>query len=296
LFSLALSAWVLYPLAPHSAYATGDAGHAASPHNDQSEARPHEHLHQPVILSEKMPEGTGHMPAIGVDENLGGFVPLDLTFRDSEGRNVTLQDLIKRPTILALIFYHCPQACNIIQGNLAASLNLATIVPGEDYQVVSVSFDDEETPHHAKQAKANYMAIFDKPFPQEQWAFLTGSQKNITQLTSTVGFRYHKLGKHNFVHPNLIMVLGPDGKIIRYLYGLSYLPFDIGMAVSEASRGTPGISIRRLMSYCFSYDNQNRKYVFRTFRIVGVVMLISIGAFYFFVLRRGPASREKKRG
>jgi len=283
-------------LSPSPVFATADAMHTAGAPGDQSDAKQQEHLHQPMVQIDKMPDSTGHAPAVGVDENLGGFIPLDLVFRDTAGQEVSLTDLIKRPTILALVFFHCPQACNMIQGNLASSLNQATILPGKDYQVISLSFDDEEGPRHARQTKANYMAIFDKPFPANQWDFLTGSQENIERLTNAVGFRYHKLGKHNFVHPNLIIVLGADGQIIRYLYGLSYLPFDVGMAISEASRGTPGISIRRLMSYCFSYDSQNKKYVFRTFRIVGVAMLLSIGAFYFFVLRKGPVSREKKRG
>jgi protein SCO1/2 len=292
LFSVGGMIWFV----PLPAYATADAQHAVEPHGDHSEAEPHQHVQQPVILTNETPDATGNQPAVGVDENLGGFIPLDLIFRNSTGKEVSLKEIIKRPTIMALVFFHCPQACNMIQANLAAALTQATILPGKDYQVVSVSFDEEENPNHARQAKANYMTIFDESFPPDQWEFLTGSQENIDRLTKAVGFRYHKIGKHNFVHPNLIMVLGPDGQIIRYMYGLSYLPFDVSMAVSEASRGTPGISIRRLMSYCFSYDSQNKKYVFRTFRIVGIVMLISIGAFYFFFLRRGPASREKKRG
>ena len=283
-------------LAPPLACATADDMQAGDQHADSSKAKEHEHVQQPVTLTNNQPGATDQLPAVGVDENLGGFVPLDLIFRNSAGNDVALKEIIKRPTILALIFYHCPQACNMIQGNLAASLNQATVVPGKDYQVLSVSFDEEEEPVHARQAMANYMSIFDKPFPPDQWHFLTGSRKNIEQLTHAVGFKYQKIEQHNFVHPNLIMVLGADGQIIRYLYGMSYLPFDVSMAISEASRGTPGISIRRLVSYCFSYDSQNKRYVLQTFRITGIVLLISIGAFYFFFLRKGPASREEKRG
>ena len=252
------------------------------------------HIHQPTNAADV--DTPALHPSVGVDENLGGRIPLDLAFRDERGNDVRLQDLIQKPTILALVFYHCPQACNLIQGNLAATLNQTTMQAGEDYQVLSVSFDDEEGPAQARQAKANYLPIFERPFPENQWRFLTGSQDSIQRLTAALGYRFQKVGRHNFVHPNLIVVLGSDGQIIRYLYGLSYLPFDVAMAVTEASRGTPGISIKKLVSYCFSYDSQKKRYVFRTFRILGTVMLLGVVAFYVFFLRKGPASREKRSG
>ena len=91
---------------------------------------------------------------------------------------------------------------------------------------------------------------------------------------------------HSFVHPNVLIVCDRNGKIIRYLYGVRFLPFDIGMAISEAQSGTPSISVRKVINYCFSYDPEEKRYVFHTFRVAAIVVLIFLGLFYVFFLRR----------
>lgn len=224
---------------------------------------------------------------VGLTEKLGQVIPLDLAFYDDRGSPRALRDLIDRPTILVLVFYHCSGACGMIQGSVA------TIVPdipfklGKDYRIVTISFDDEETPELAAETRSNFTAAVRGGVPDDGWPFLTGSVSNIQAICSAVGFRARKEGRHNFVHPNLITVLSKDGKIIRYLYGTSYLPLDVGMALSEASRGTPGISIKKMMSFCFQYDPSKRRYTFTVFRVFGATTLLVAAVFLFFLLRKG---------
>jgi protein SCO1/2 len=59
------------------------------------------------------------------------------------------------------------------------------------------------------------------------------------------------------------------------------------MALSEAAKGTPRVSIKKLLTFCFSYDPAGRKYVFNTFKLVAISTLIILALFYFFVLRKG---------
>lgn len=222
---------------------------------------------------------------IGVDERLGEIIRLDLTFRDEHGRSLRLKDFIDKPTLLLPVYYHCPQACNLMLASLAGAIEGAPLTPGEDYRVLAVSFDEEETPALAGESKRNYIKLIEKPFPGNQWKFLTGEENAIRALLADLGYRMKKTGPHMFIHPNVMVVLSPEGGIIRYLYGVHFLPFDVGMALTEASGGTPRLSIRRALTYCFDYDAEKKTYVFKAFRVVAVSILMVLGIFLFFLLR-----------
>jgi len=238
-----------------------------------------------IMGHDAMDHGKKILKSVGVDEKAGSFADMSAAFVDENGRRMTLGEFVSKPTIMALIFYHCPQSCSMIMSGMALAFDKMTLEPGVDYQAMVISFDDEETPKIALKSKPNYMKLIKKEFPEDQWKFFTGDAENIKALTESVGFRYNKTGKHSFTHPNLIMAISPDGKIIRYIYGTQYNSFDLGMALTEASKGTPGISIKKMLTYCFEYDPQGRTYVFRTFRIFGALIILFVAGFFFFVLR-----------
>lgn len=230
---------------------------------------------------------------VGVDEHLGQLLPLDLSFQDEHQVKRTLGDCLDKPTILILVFYHCPGTCGMIQSSVARAVKDIPLVLGKDYQILSVSFDDEEGPALALEARGNYAPLTGRDVPDAAWRFMTGDLAAITKLCDAVGFRFEKRGRHSYVHPNLITVVARDGKIIRYLYGTDFPPMDVGMALTEASRGTPGLSIRKLVSYCFDYDPKNRRYAFKLFRVFGFTTLVVLGLFLFFLLRGKPRDRDR---
>jgi protein SCO1/2 len=225
--------------------------------------------------------------AVGVEEKLGTIIPLELTFQDEHNQPLILRDFINKPTLLLPVYFYCTQSCGILLANLAASLNEFNSSSREGYQVVALSFDEAETSEIALEAKVNYLKILQKDFPEEKWKFLTGDAANIQAMAAAIGFQYKKTGQHLFAHPNVLVAIASDGKIIRYLYGPNFLPFDIGMALAEAVKGEPGISIKKILTFCFNYDAKSKRYVFRTFRILGTVIVILLAAFFFFVLRKG---------
>ncbi len=249
--------------------------------------KPASHSHQ-AISSPDLPKDS-----VDVEEKIGQIIPLDIEFVDENNTRHLLKNIIDRPTVLALVYYYCPMACSLIQGNLANALNDVPLKLGQDFQVVSISFDPEETSRDARQAKANYTKIINTGLDQTAWRFLTGSSENIQRITSAVGFKYKKTGPHQFIHPNLVTVLAGDGQIIRYLYGTSFLPFDIGMAVSEALQGTPGVSIKKILSYCFEYDPEKNRYAFKLIRVFGFVTLILVAGFLIFLLRKGKRKAKE---
>ena len=197
-----------------------------------------------------------------------------------------MRTALTRPTLLLPIYYRCTDSCGMMLGDLASSLNNVSLTPGKDYDVLALSVDNEDTPAIARKTRNNYSRILKKDFPAGSWRYLTGTGANIHLLANSLGFKFMKTGPHAYVHPNVLIVLAKDGTIIRYLYGPLFLPFDISMAVTEAERGTPSLSIRKMASYCFTYDPKRKTYGFTAVRYVAAGVLVILGGILFFILRK----------
>jgi protein SCO1/2 len=274
----------------HSAH--DHSTHMGEPHKDVDHSG-HEmkhdemaHDHEAMMREQEQMDPEELQRKVGVDEKLGQMIPLDLHVMDETGKHLLLKDLIDKPTLLLIIFYRCPASCSIMLGQLANVINAMPSKLSKDYNVLTFSIDAEDTPQFAAERKVNYTKILKPEIPGEDWKFLTASQEVIDKLTSSVGYRHFKLDKHNFVHPNVLIALSPKGKIIRYLYGPNFLTFDVSMALTEAQKGTPGISIKRLLSFCFNYDPEGKKYVFNFMRVASIVVLGLLLVFVIFLTRR----------
>ena len=240
------------------------------------------HVEQPKDLS-----------GIGIDEKLGQFIPLDLTFYDENGNPVSLKQLIHTPIILAPVFYRCPNVCSFLLFNLTGVINKLPSEPGKEYQVLTVSFDETEKPDLAFEKKKMYLKMIEKPFPEDAWRFLTGDKENIHKLTDAIGFHFKKQGE-DFLHPVTLVILSPDGKITRYMYGTEFLPFDLKMALLEASEGRVGPTLSKVLRFCFSYDPKGRKYVFNTLKVTGIVTLLFALSLILFLVFKGKKKPIKE--
>ena len=237
---------------------------------------------------EAMEKEAKRAPEVGVDERLGEKVSLDASFVDEEGRALRIGEAIDRPTLVLPIFYSCTVTCPLMLANLAQAINDVPLKLGKDYRVLALSFDEEEGPDLARLAKGNYAKLLDEGLPPEEWRFLTGGKEAVRSFTESIGFKFKRMGEHVFIHPNVMVALGPDGTIIRYLYGPRFLPFDIGMALTEAAKGTPSLSIRRLLTYCFDYDPESRSYVVRSFRFLALGIVALLALVFIFFIRKKP--------
>jgi len=208
---------------------------------------------------------------VGVEEKLGNYLP-SAEFTDSEGNRVNLRDMADIPMILLPIYYRCPDVCNMLQGSMASILPDVKLTPGKEIKVVSLSFDPRETPRDAARAKRNYTTITGDGFPADQWTFLTGDARAIDAALDAIGYTVQKQGGL-WAHPVAAVAVAPGGKVVRYLYGTTFLPFDITMAGMEAAQGKTGLSVKRLLSYCYNYDPQGRRYVFDILRVSGYSIL-----------------------
>lgn len=241
--------------------------------------------------------------AIGVDERLGAQVPLDLPFRDGEGRAVRLGDyLAGGPVVLTLNYYTCPMLCPITLKALSdASDRVRGISLARDFRIVTVSIDPGDGPAQAgPRAREIHDGLGRIPDPGSRWPFLTGDPASIASLTQAVGFRYRKVGKE-FAHPDVGIVLTPSGKVSRYLYGLAQEPRDLKLALVEAAGGRIGDSqvANRILLYCFHYDPVGKKYALYAWNLmkaVGALTLLLLGALYLILWRSGKPSAAGRGG
>ena len=236
---------------------------------------------------------------IGIDEKSGSTIPLDLVFVDETGKPVKLEQYFhhNRPVVMQLSYFGCPMLCTLVSNGLVESLNSLTLTMGQDFEVINVSFDPQETSDLAAMKKKSFLDAYNRPAGAASWHFLTGKRAQIEQLTRAVGFKYKWVEQsRQFSHPAALMILTPDGKLSRYLYGVKYDPRTLRLSLVEAGQGKIGTTVDRILLTCFHYDAYAGKYTATAMgimRIAGVLTVIAIGAGISIAVRR--ESRTKAR-
>jgi protein SCO1/2 len=235
-----------------------------------------------------------YLKGIGIEQRLGQQIPMDLVFKDETGKSVKLGDYFdgRRPVVLTLVYYGCPMLCTLVLNDLTRGMNGLNLNAGDDYQIVTVSFDPKETPAMAADKKASYLRSYRRPHGEDGWHFLTGDDASIHQLTDAVGFTYRWDAKYNqFIHPSGITIVTPTGVISRYFFGIDYGLKDLKLALQEASGNKIGSLTDQILLYCFHYDELSGMYqyshaVIRIVRVGGILTLLGLGTFWFAMFRR----------
>lgn len=221
---------------------------------------------------------------VGLDQHLNAQLPLDLVFRDEQGRDVTLTSYFReKPVVLTLVYYRCPMLCTQVLNGLLESSQAVEITMGADYHVVSVSIDPHDSAAMAREKKKRYADSYHRPGANEGWHFLTGDAGSIEKLTRIVGYRYvYDPKTDQYAHPSGIVVLTPAGRISRYLLGIDYAPDDLHQALRDASQSRIGNLSHQFLLLCYHYDPATGKYGFaieRAIRAAGIVTMLIMGGF-----------------
>lgn len=209
---------------------------------------------------------------VGFDEKQGQYADLDVKLVNESGDTVVLRDVINKPTYLNLVYYRCPGTCSPLMWGISKFIDAVDLKPGEDYNIITLSFDYTEGIELGTKKKANYVSTMKKKDAAKHWQFFVGDSANIAKLTKSVGFHY-KFINNEFVHPTGLIALAADGKITRYLRGIEFLPFDIKITMVEAADGKIGPSINRLLAVCYSYDEGGNNFVFNVTKVAGIVIM-----------------------
>ena len=230
---------------------------------------------------------------IGIDQRLNQQVSLSLEFVDESGRKVRLGDYFgRKPVVLALVYYECPMLCNLVLNGVLRSLRTLTLDAGRDFEVVAVSIDPREGPQLASARRATYLEKYNRA--GSTWHFLTGREPSIRRLAQEVGYRYTWDEKtQQFAHASGIMVLTPEGRLSRYLYGVEYSAKDLRLGLVEASAHKIGSPVDRLLLYCFHYDPATGKYgmvIMNVLRAAGAATALALVAAMVLLRRRERSS------
>jgi len=219
--------------------------------------------------------------SVQIVEHLGEKVPLDLEFQDERGQTVKLRDQFKdgKPILLSLVYFRCPMLCSLVLSGVTKVMREMDLKLGQDYHAVTVSFDWKDTPQTAKTKQDNYLQALNQPHAGDSWHFLTTPNKDtIAKLTQSVGFNYfYDEQTDQFAHAAVVFVLTPDGRISRYLYDFNFQPKQMKLALVEASAGSVGATLDKVLLQCYRYDPASRKYNFYVFgflRAGGLLTLI----------------------
>ncbi len=238
---------------------------------------------------------------VGIDQKVGGQLPLEVTFRDETGGTVHLGDYFgHQPVIVMPVYYKCPMLCPLALEGLARALKVLTFGARTDYQLVVFSFDPHETPADARRKKADALETYGRHGGSEGWHFLTGDAPAIAALTKALGFRYtFDAARGQFVHASTLVMVTPQGKVSRYLYTTEPAPKDLRLSLVESSAGRLGTVADQVLLFCFHYDATTGRYTLLTMRLVrigGIVTILALGGFIAFMLRQERRGRIAAEG
>ncbi|GAB5466321.1 MAG: SCO family protein [Candidatus Kapaibacteriales bacterium] len=251
-------------------------------------------------------DGVNPDEKLGIEENLGGYVDLDVELTLADGTKKKLRDILDKPTILTLVYYRCPGICNGLLNGLVDVIERVDLEPGEDYQVLSLSFDHTESHELALGKKNTYLSQFERNVDREDWLFATGDSLSVKSVTDSVGFYYQmqewQEGRKDFLHAGALIFVNQNGLITRYLNAeeddvdltVEFLPFNIKMAVVESAKGTPRPTINSVLDYCFKYDPEGKTYVFDLLKVIGTTILLTIGIFITYLVVSSKKDKKEK--
>lgn len=234
----------------------------------------------------------GALQGVGIDQMLDAQIPLNLVFRDENGRNVPLSTYFsgKKPVIIAPVYYRCPMLCTQILTGLESALKAVSLDPAKDFEIVAVSFDPKDTTETAASKRQLYLRRYGRPGTANGWHFLTGDDANIKPLMDSLGYHYKYDPKTDqFAHASGIMIATPGGKLSKYFYGVEYSPRDLRLGLVEASAEKIGNPVDAILLFCYHYDPATGKYgavAMNMVRIAGGGFVLVGGAFLMILLRR----------
>lgn len=254
-------------------------------------------LFSTFVVSTRAQTLTGsQLSSIRFDQRLNAQVSLDLPFRDEEGKAVTLRNYFgQKPVVLVLGYYQCPMLCTLTFNGMVEALNDVKWSIGNQFNVVHVSIDPHETPQLAAAKKQTYLKRYGRAEAGAGWHFLTGDESSIRALADEVGFHYaYDASVGQYAHPSGLVVLAPDGKVSKYLFGVKFSPTELLTALKGAAENKVGSPIERLVLLCFHYSPIQGKYgalIMGIVRFLGAMTLVGMAWLFLVMIRREKGFR-----
>jgi protein SCO1/2 len=262
------------------------------------------------------PDAPPGLENVGVEEHLDRRIPTDVTFRDHTGERVRLGELLRgdRPVLLNLVYHTCPSFCSLVLDGTVAALAEQPWTVGEEFDVVTISIDPRDTPEVAADKRRRILYQYGRESAERGWHFLVaersvdedeivaeyGVYPSIERLADALGFHYQWMPRQRqYAHPGVVMMLTPDGRIARYLYGLEYDSNDVRLGLLEASEGRSVSGVEQVILYCYRYDPSAQGYTlvaWRVMQIGGAITALLVFGLLLFFWRRETRKKREARG
>lgn len=249
-----------------------------------------------LISKTPLPE----MDGVGIVDRVGATVRPDLTFRDSEGRDIKIGDLFDgtRPVLLVMAYYDCPLLCTLVLNGVQEALNDVNLDMGKDYRVVTISFDHTDSTSQAAAKKALYTSGYNREIKDDAWTFCTSDPEQARELAREIGFRYKFIPeKSEFSHPSAIFFLTPKGVLSGFIENIKFTPKDVKLALMNAADGKVGSFFDRVEFTCYMYDPKTGKYVIQpmtVMRLVGGATALGLGGTIGFLAWSNAVRRHRR--
>lgn len=239
------------------------------------------------VIKDSLPQLDG----VGVMDRRGQQVPFDLVFTDSDGKKITSKQLFdgRRPVMLVMAYYTCPLLCSLVLDHVKESVNQLSWTAGEEYRIVTISFDHRNSPEQAAAKKALYLLGYEPDnsskadLKPDAWQFLCADAANAQAISKAVGFHYRYLPENGeFSHPSAVFFLTPTGTVSGFIENLKFEPKDVKLALTEAGEGKTGSLFDRIIMTCFMYDPTKGTYVLaakQVMKIGGALTALTLGTF-----------------
>jgi protein SCO1/2 len=201
---------------------------------------------------------------LNVIEHVGQTIPLDVRLVDDQGQNKVVGDYFKsgKPVMVVMAYYTCPMLCTLVLNGLGEAMRTMSLQAPRDFTIVTVSIDPRDTAALAAAKKKNYIANVGRDGLENGWWFSVTEATESRRLADALGFNYFwDEPNKQYAHPAVIMVLTPEAKISRYLYGIEFKTNDVKMSLLEAAAGKVGTTLDRILLYCYHYDPDKKGYV-----------------------------------
>jgi len=236
---------------------------------------------------------------VGITRMHGESIPGGVTFRNEDGEEVALKSYLDgdTPVVLNFVYHDCPMLCGLMLNGITQTMKQVDWTPGNEYRVLTISFNHRETPERARSQKDRYVERLGKPGAEDGWHYLTGSKASIAALTDAVGFNFRWVeDQKEYAHPTVLIFLNGEGTVTRYIYGMEVPKNDFRKALVEASNGTVGNPVDQIAMYCFQFDPDKNTYTANAFNIMklgsGLTVLVLAVALFIFWRRERDELEE----
>lgn len=238
----------------------------------------------------------GQEQTFGLNEKGGDYLPDSIFVLNEDSVPVDLNLLIKKPTLLSFVYYRCPSLCPKTLAGIAELVNYTEVIPGKEYQLITISINHHESTGEARMAKAQYTSEVHKSIDPYFWRFVTADSVTIQKITNAVGWEFRE-SDENFVHTTSTVLITPNRMISQYFYGTYFNYMHFAMSVDKANNEEVEPTRLKTLKYCYNYKPKENKSLLNIFRGFGIslVFLVIVLFVYLALLRPKGVSGDREK-